>query len=125
MKEDRLNIGTCSWKYPSWEGLVYSKKKPTNYLQEYSRHYNTVEVDQWFWSLFAGDKVVLPRADVIREYAASVPENFRFCVKVPNSITLTHHYKKNKSDPLAANPHFLSIDLMQRFLVFPLFFPVV
>ena len=22
-----LRIGTCSWKYPSWEGLVYSSTK--------------------------------------------------------------------------------------------------
>jgi uncharacterized protein YecE (DUF72 family) len=53
---------------------------------------------------------------VVREYAASVPEGFLFSIKVPNSITLTHHYKKGKSDPLIANPHFLSVDLMLRFL---------
>ncbi len=106
-----LHIGTCSWKYDSWEGLVYSKKKPANYLQEYSQHYNTVEVDQWFWSLFGEDKVVLPKPSVVKEYVASVPQNFIFCVKVPNSITLTHYYKKR-----IANKHFLSVDLMNRFL---------
>ena len=116
MNTESLHIGTCSWKYASWQGIVYSERKPANYLKEYSRHYSTVEVDQWFWSLFAGDKVVLPRPEVVRDYAESVPENFTFCVKVPNSITLTHHYKKNRSDPLTANPHFLSIELMQRFL---------
>ena len=116
MKVESLHVGTCSWKYPSWEGLVYSERKPANYLQEYSHHYNTVEVDQWFWSLFASDKLVLPKIEVVSEYAASVPENFTFCVKVPNSITLTHHYNKNKSDPLVPNPTFLSIELMERFL---------
>jgi uncharacterized protein YecE (DUF72 family) len=87
-----------------------------NYLKEYAEHFPTVEVDQWFWSLFAGDKAVLPKAEVVREYAASVPEGFLFSIKVPNSITLTHHYRKGKSDPLIANPHFLSVDLMLRFL---------
>jgi uncharacterized protein YecE (DUF72 family) len=116
MNAEKLRIGTCSWKYPSWQGLVYSEKKPPNYLREYSHHFRTVEVDQWFWSLFAGDKVVLPRPEVVRDYAESVPEDFTFCVKVPNSITLTHHYKKNTSSPLTANPHFLSNELMQRFL---------
>jgi len=110
-----LRIGTCSWKYPSWGGFVYSKAKPANYLQEYSAKYNTVEVDQWFWSLF-GDSVVLPKAEVVREYVSSVPSSFKFGVKVPNSITLTHHYKKKKSDPLVENPHFLSVELMERFL---------
>ena len=77
---------------------------------------NTVEIDQWFWSLFAGDKAVLPKSSVVREYASSVPQHFIFCVKIPNSITLTHHYKKNKSDPLQPNPHFLSVDLFNRLL---------
>lgn len=115
---DRWNfhIGTCSWKYDSWRGIVYPQTKPLNYLLEYSRSYNTVEIDQWFWSLFSGDKAVMPRPSVVREYAASVPDNFIFGIKVPNSITLTHHYKKGKTDPLLPNPHYLSIDLMLRFL---------
>jgi uncharacterized protein YecE (DUF72 family) len=111
-----LNIGTCSWKYDSWQGIIYPENKPFNYLQEYSRHYKTVEVDQWFWSLFAGNTAVLPKPAVVKEYADSVPEDFIFCVKVPNSITLTHHYKKKKADLLIANPHFLSVELMERFL---------
>lgn len=115
-KNNNLNIGTCSWKYDSWKGLVYSDSDNINYLQEYSQHYNTVEVDQWFWSLFKGDKVVLPRPDVVREYAKSVPHDFTFSIKVPNSITLTHHYNKDKKAPLQANPYFLSNELMDRFV---------
>ena len=111
-----LHIGTCSWKYDSWRGVVYSNSKEKNLLQEYSQHFSTVEVDQWFWSLFAGDKVVLPKQKVVQEYADSVPEDFIFSIKVPNSITLTHHYKKQKSDSLIANPHFLSVGVMNRFL---------
>lgn len=116
MNNKVLHIGTCSWKYDSWEGLVYSQKKPANYLAEYSKKYSTVEVDQWFWSLFAGNKVVLPKASVVKEYAESVPEDFTFAVKVPNAVTLTHHYKPKKSDPLQPNPYFLSVELMERFL---------
>ena len=111
-----LHIGTCSWKYDSWRGLIYPEDKPINYLREYSRHYDTVEIDQWFWSLFKGDAAVLPKRSVVSEYAESVPENFIFCIKIPNSITLTHHYKKQKNEPLRPNPHFLSIELLQRFL---------
>ena len=55
-----LRIGTCSWKFPSWHGLVYSAPQGINYLQEYAAHYNTVEIDQWFWSLFRPDSVRLP-----------------------------------------------------------------
>ncbi len=116
MDKENLHIGTCSWKYDSWQGLIYSAKKPANYLMEYSRHFNTVEVDQWFWSLFAGDTAVLPKPSVVREYAESVPEDFTFGIKVPNSITLTHYYKKNKKDPLVRKLHFLSAELMSQFL---------
>jgi uncharacterized protein YecE (DUF72 family) len=110
------HIGTCSWKYDSWRGIVYSELKEKNFLREYSQHFSTVEVDQWFWSLFTGDKVVLPNLNVVQEYADSVPEDFIFSIKVPNSITLTHQYKKQKSDSLRVNPHFLSVEVMQRFL---------
>ncbi len=117
MANDKLvKIGTCSWKYDSWTGLVYSNRTGENYLKQYAAHYKTVEIDQWFWSLFANDKVKLPEADTIAEYAASVPEDFEFTVKVPNSITLTHHYNRNRRAPLQENPYFLSNQLFDRFL---------
>ena len=126
----KLRIGTCSWKFPSWHGLVYSAPKGINYLEEYARRYNTVEIDQWFWSLFGQDKVKLPRptdADVgrasadigrasVAEYRAAVPDDFRFTVKAPNSVTLTHFYKRAKADPLVANPYVFSPALFQQFL---------
>ena len=114
--KETLHIGTCSWKYDSWRGLVYSGEKSINYLKEYSRKYSTVEVDQWFWSLFKGNTIVLPKPEVVKEYAASVPPGFVFSIKVPNSITLTHHYSKGQSTPLIPNLYFLSIELMERFL---------
>ena len=111
-----IHFGTCSWKYDSWRGLIYPEKGQINYLREYSYYYDCVEVDQWFWSLFKENRVVLPKADVVCDYAASVPEDFLFAIKVPNSITLTHHYQKDKKQPLKPNPHFLSSDLFNRFL---------
>lgn len=114
--DSSLRIGTCSWKYDSWRGLVYSDQKPLNYLQEYSRHYNTVEIDQWFWSLFGAEKVALPSPFTVQEYLESVPADFKFTIKIPNSITLTHFYQKVKKDPLVENPHFLSLTLFQEFL---------
>ncbi len=52
-----LRLGTCSWKYDSWKGLVYEKGKtyrPDDYLPDYAKRLDSVEVDQWFWSLFPG-----------------------------------------------------------------------
>ncbi len=111
-----LRIGTCSWKYPSWEGLVYSAPKGIDYLAEYAQRYDTVEIDQWFWSLFAGSPPKLPRSADVAAYRAAVPDDFRFTVTVPNSVTLTHYYRRGKSDPLERNDSFLSVTLFDRFL---------
>ena len=111
-----LRIGTCSWKYDSWRGLIYSEDKNINYLQEYSQKFNTVEIDQWFWSLHGLNKVSLPNPKTVEAYKLSVPEDFKFSIKMPNSLTLTHFYKSAKTEPLKQNPHFLSEDLFDQFL---------
>jgi len=113
---ENLFMGTCSWKYDSWRGIVYSDNTPLNHLQEYAQRYNSVEIDQWFWSLFGPDKIALPSPFTVQEYLNAVPADFKFSIKVPNSVTLTHFYRKQKSDPQRANPHFLSIELFQQFL---------
>ncbi|MBN2416309.1 DUF72 domain-containing protein [bacterium] len=113
---DPLRIGTCSWKYPSWAGIVYSSPKPADYLREYAARFDTVEIDQWFWSLFPGGTVRLPDPADVSDYAASVPAGFRFSIKVPNALTLTHYYQQDRKQPLTANPHFLSPSVLDAFL---------
>jgi uncharacterized protein YecE (DUF72 family) len=117
-----LHVGACSWKYDSWKGLLYTPGReygPFDYLPDYARYLKTVEIDQWFWSLFPG-AVKLPDPDTVRRYADSVPDDFIFTVKAPNAVTLTHHYARQ---PKAyadwvnrPNGLFLDPDLMRRFL---------
>jgi uncharacterized protein YecE (DUF72 family) len=117
-----LRIGTCSWKYDSWKGIVYDPDRQYHsydYLSDYARYFNTVEIDQWFWSLFPqGAK--LPDSETVRRYTDSIPDDFLFTVKAPNSITLTHYYAKqppaSKAYANRPNPHFLDVDLLSRFL---------
>ncbi|RPI00140.1 MAG: DUF72 domain-containing protein [Calditrichaeota bacterium] len=109
-----MHIGTCSWKYESWIGLVYSPEAAKNYLQEYAQSYDTVEIDQWFWSLFPQGKVKLPNPTDVHLYASSVSASFRFTIKVPNAVTLTHYYSPKA--PLVRNPHFLSVQVMLDFM---------
>lgn len=111
-----LYIGTCSWKYPSWEGLVYSRPREINYLAEYALRYHTVEVDQWFWSLFPGHPPKLPQAQDVAEYRAAAADEFRFTVKAPNALTLTHYYKQLTGGEELRNPHFLDPLLYREFL---------
>ena len=53
--QGRLYPGTCSWKYNDWKDLIYEPGKtygPLNDLPDYTGFFNSVEIDQWFWSLF-------------------------------------------------------------------------
>ncbi len=111
-----LRIGTSSWNFDSWEGLVYSRESGRSYLEQYAQVYDTVEIDRWFWSLFESPEPRLPDLWTAEEYGRSVPEEFLFTIKVPNSVTLTHHYQRDKSKPLRANPHFLCPELFAAFL---------
>ncbi len=111
-----LRIGTCSWKYDSWRGIVYPERGEFDYLEEYAKRYDTVEVDQWFWSLFPGGKVALPKEIDAARYARAVPEGFLFTVKAPNSITLTHARSPERGGLGESNAHFLSPGLYREFL---------
>ena len=120
--DPHLRMGTCSWKYDSWKGLVYDPAKkyaPMDYLADYARHYLTVEIDEWFWSLFPTG-IKLPNRQTVQSYADSVPDDFLFTVKAPNAVTLTHFYAKQpaayKNIANLPNPDFLSPDLLKRFI---------
>jgi uncharacterized protein YecE (DUF72 family) len=118
--KNHLRIGTCSWNYPEWQKIgIYSakQKRHYDYLPEYSQHYNTAEVDQWFWSLYGPDNVKLPSEEDVEAYANLTPEDFKFTIKVPNSVTLTHFYKQApKQFAEQPNPNFLSKKIMDAFL---------
>lgn len=116
-----IHFGTCSWKYKDWQGILYPSGGTWNYLSEYARRLDTVEVDQWFWSLFGPDTVKFPDRDTVAEYVTATPPHFTFTVKVPNSITLTHFYNQRPGrgggdKELRENPHFLSADAFRHFL---------
>lgn len=98
-----LKIGTCSWNYDSWVGLVYTKPARTAaaYLEEYSRVFRTAEIDSWFYAI--------PRRSQVESYRAAVPEDFRFTCKVTRSITRPVIDGK-------PNETFLSHDVMEEFL---------
>lgn len=102
-----LLFGTCSWKYSSWIGLVYSSEQryAAEYLPEYARHFGTAEIDSWFYHM--------PSSKEAEDYAANVPEGFRFTCKVPRDLTLTH---TKESGRLIPNENFLSPGLFEDFL---------
>lgn len=103
----KLKIGTCSWNYDSWMGIVYSNKWKTSasYLIEYSKHYKSAEIDSWFYDM--------PNPAEVKEYRENVPPEFIFTCKVPRELTLTHIPNYGTLTP---NPNFLSLERFEVFL---------
>lgn len=108
--KNNLFIGTSTWNYDSWVGLVYSEKRKHahEYLAEYAKHYNSAGIDSWFYR-------IPPRKEA-EEYRAGVPDDFRFTCKVPQQITLTHERKQAKDGSLVKNDTFLSNELFDEFI---------
>jgi uncharacterized protein YecE (DUF72 family) len=73
-------IGTMGFSYSDWNGVFYpSEMNERNYLGYYSRIFNCVELDSTFYGT--------PRVEVVQRWAASTPQDFRFCLKMPRAIT--------------------------------------
>lgn len=83
---ETLYMGTSSWSYPGWEGLVYAGRPTESQLAQhglpaYASHplFRSASLDRNFYA-------PLPVSEYQR-YAAQVPEGFRFLVKAPSQIT--------------------------------------
>lgn len=113
---DGVRLGTSSWSFPGWAGIVYDRDVSATVLARsglaaYARHplFRTVGVDRTYYR-------PLP-ADAFRGYAEAVPEGFRFLVKADRRVT-------SPGDPDAPgrstpNPDFLDPDYAAREVVEP------
>lgn len=85
-------IGTSSWKYPGWRGLLYDEARyvyrgkwaesrfERNCLAEYAEVFKAVGVDAAYYNF--------PRLEYLQGLADQVPDDFRFGLKVTDAITL-------------------------------------
>ena len=71
-----IRVGTSGWSYPSWRGGFYpDAMQPTGFLRFYAERFDTVELNSTGYRL--------PSEDQFRRWAESVPDGFRFAVKLP------------------------------------------
>jgi uncharacterized protein YecE (DUF72 family) len=86
----RIHLGTSSWSFPGWTGLVYAPRgdRPApeqalarHGLAAYAAHplFRTVSLDRTFYAPLTRDEFAT--------YAAQVPADFRFVVKAPAAFT--------------------------------------
>ncbi len=103
-----VHLGTSSWAFPGWAGLVYDHKAtPTLLAQEglaaYARHplFRSVGIDRGFYAPLS--------AEEFARYAAAVPPHFRFLIKAPASIT-DRALRDRTGTPIGDNSGFLDAD---------------
>ncbi|MDP3277979.1 MAG: DUF72 domain-containing protein [Deltaproteobacteria bacterium] len=84
--DPRVRMGTSSWSFSGWAGLVYSAERSASELareglREYVEHplLRTVGIDRGYYA-------AIPPAD-LQQYAEQTPEHFVFCTKAPEAIT--------------------------------------
>ncbi|MGE0801751.1 MAG: DUF72 domain-containing protein [Lautropia sp.] len=100
-----LRLGTSSWTYPGWAGLVWDREYPEPALSRhglaaYAQHplLRTVSVDRGFYRPLDSAQFAA--------YAAQVPQDFRFVVKAPSLVT-DAMVRDESGRGLQPNPNFL------------------
>lgn len=100
-----LHMGTSSWSFPGWRGLVWQDEHPAALLSRqglpaYSSHplLRCVSLDRSFYRPLSAIEYAT--------YAAQVPEHFRFVVKAP-SLVCDASVRGSDGRGLRDNPAFL------------------
>ncbi|SER03444.1 DUF72 domain-containing protein [Neolewinella agarilytica] len=81
-------IGATGWSMKKWVGKWYpDKTKTADYLKHYGEQFNTIELNTTHYRI--------PDAETIRRWYETVPADFRFCPKVPQSISHRNDFGMN------------------------------
>ncbi len=116
-----IRLGTSSWSFPGWEGLIYDRPAPQAKLSRaglppYSRHplLRTVGVDRTYYRPMT--------AAQFADYAAQVPEAFRFLVKAHEYCTLAgfgdhprYGTRRGQPNSLFLDPHYATQEVVGPF----------
>lgn len=79
---DPLNfrLGCAVWAFKDWVGSFYpAKSQPTNFLRLYAERMLSVEGNTTFYSV--------PSLEMVKRWSENTPSDFRFCPKLPRSVT--------------------------------------
>jgi uncharacterized protein YecE (DUF72 family) len=112
-----IRLGTSSWFFPGWRGLVYDSVYPQTALSKkgldaYAQIplLRTVSLDRTFYA-------PISTADYAR-YAGQVPDRFSFVVKAP-ALICDAVMRDEQGHAKVPNPHFLDPSIAAREFVVP------
>lgn len=73
-------VGCTGWSMKEWLGKVYPKgAKSAEFLRHYGKQFNTIELNTTHYRI--------PTPATIEKWRTGVPNDFRFCPKIPQSIS--------------------------------------
>ena len=118
---ETIRLGTSSWSFPGWEGLVYDRPAPQAKLAReglplYAQHplLRTVGVDRTYYRPMT--------AAQFAAYAGQVPETFRFLVKAHEYCTLAgfgdqprYGTRRGQPNSLFLDPHYATQEVVGPF----------
>lgn len=112
----KLRLGTSSWTFPGWAGLVYHQRYPSqraflrDSLAEYAKHplMRTVGVDRGYYTPVSEEELAA--------YSKQLPDDFRAAMKVWQRVTMPGYPKHPRygSDAGKENPSFLDAELFAQ-----------
>jgi len=112
-----VHLGTSSWAFPGWAGIVYDRPAPESTLSRrglaaYGRHpvLRAVGIDRTFYAPIT--------ARDFATYADQVPPDFRFLVKAPAAVT-DAVVRVERGRAAGENPRFLDASLALESFVLP------
>jgi uncharacterized protein YecE (DUF72 family) len=120
LAEAGVFIGTSSWKYPGWNGMLYDEARyvwrgkfsksrfEKNCLTEYAEVFKTVCVEAAYYTF--------PSTRYLAGLAAQTPDGFQFGLKVTDQITVKKFPNLPRFGLCAGRPneHFLDAEVFKR-----------
>lgn len=78
--QPQLYVGCTGWSMKEWVGTVYPlKTKAKDYLHHYARQFGTIELNTTHYRI--------PTPETVVKWRDTAPADFRFCPKIPQSIS--------------------------------------
>jgi uncharacterized protein YecE (DUF72 family) len=80
IEKSSIHVGCAKWGRPEWIGKIYPPgTKPGDFLEEYAKQFNCIELNSIFYQL--------PAIKQVKTWKSKVPADFKFCPKFTEVIT--------------------------------------
>ncbi|MDB5119975.1 MAG: hypothetical protein JWN56_1193 [Sphingobacteriales bacterium] len=102
-------VGCAKWGRKEWVGLIYPEKtKEAQFLDEYVKHFNSIELNAVFYNMPPESQIV-----TWREKAEKFGTEFKFCPKFTRGIS---HLKRLKNAEELTNTYLNNISAFGKYL---------